>query len=1264
MLRRFVVLLIALLALALPSTAYAQEDGGGNLLSNGGFSAENALEGWGYTAWTYGDVFGEASVGEGEDGGPCALVAAYQENDARLTQEVKLEKNKTYRLSARVKFEGEGRGNLSIMNTDILSPYIADTNGEWADATVYFRTDRKMTQAEVALRVGYFGQLEKGTAWFDDVSLVQVEEVPSGFAVPLLRTFAPVSQTKVAAPDKTGVMAIVYAALFVLAALMLYSTAVNGSGPQKKVELPVLGAILGVGLVLRVYLAWTQPGFEVDINCFAGWGSRLLSTGPVAFYDVGFCDYPPGYLPILALQSAVTQLFGFVYSEPEGLLVLKLPAILCDLATCVLLFRIADKALSSPKWGLAAAALYALCPAVLADGAAWGQIDSVLTLLMVLSLYKMIQRKMLPASVFFCIGVLIKPQALMFGPMLLLSFLHEIYDDKAAGWKRLGICFAVCAGIFALVALPFNGARNPSWLLEKYFSTMSSYPYATVNAMNLFALLGGNWADQSMLVGPFSAQVLGSAFIGISIVYAMFLYLYPMLRGRGDRRTLLISALVLLSGVFSFGVRMHERYLFPALAVALAAFLLYKDRRFLFAFLGLSAGQALNIMIVLAHQNILQEDSLLMILGSLLHIASTLYLFYVGFSICVLPERFKSAAPFEPFRAPKRSVVSVEQPTLTRPGSRSMRFSRVDVLLMTAVTVLYAALAFFHLGDTAAPETSFRASDYGEMVLLDFGEEREITRFYHYGDIPLDTHSSFSLAVEYIAQDGASSPVYSIAYEPNTMFSWKISAVAEKARYARVLFSDPGLAFFEIGFTGDDGVPYPAVVSEHSGYTSADLAQDPSLLIDEQRFVPEHPSYRNSMYFDEIYHARTAYEHIHGIPWYESTHPPLGKVFMSWCVMALGMNPFAWRLAGTMAGVLMLPGMYLLAKVLFKRTELSFAAMLLMAVDCMHLTQTRIATIDSFPVLFIIWAFFFMFLYTNMSFYHEKLSRTLPPLFASGIFMGLACASKWIGIYAAMGLAAVFFYTVGRRALEYAEAKKQVSAGNKDAHLLMVTRTFWRKLLITGGCCLLFFVVIPLGIYCGSYYQYLLAPYAISGWRGVWNYQTHMLTYHSGVFDTHPYQSTWYQWPVIWKPMAFYFDYRLPAGWSSSISTFGNPAVWWAGLAAIAWTVWRMLRGDAKRDPRILLVVIGFAAQYLPWVIVPRTTYIYHYFASVPFIILAICFALEKLLARGRMRYVWIYLGVAVLLFALFYPVASGMEIPIDVVRFVNWLPEWRLYWG
>ena len=118
----------------------------------------------------------------------------------------------------------------------------------------------------------------------------------------------------------------------------------------------------------------------------------------------------------------------------------------------------------------------------------------------------------------------------------------------------------------------------------------------------------------------------------------------------------------------------------------------------------------------------------------------------------------------------------------------------------------------------------------------------------------------------------------------------------------------------------DSGRVIPVVSITSSGAIEG-RAADPNTLIDEQDTVPEKPTYENSMYFDEIYHARTGYEHAHSLYTYETTHPPLGKVFMSWCIDLMGMTPFAWRFAGTMTGILMIPAIYLLAMQLMKRTR-------------------------------------------------------------------------------------------------------------------------------------------------------------------------------------------------------------------------------------------------------------------------------------------------------------------------------------------------------
>ena len=168
--------------------------------------------------------------------------------------------------------------------------------------------------------------------------------------------------------------------------------------------------------------------------------------------------------------------------------------------------------------------------------------------------------------------------------------------------------------------------------------------------------------------------------------------------------------------------------------------------------------------------------------------------------------------------------------------------------------------------------------------------------------------------------------------------------------------------------------------------------------------VPYTPTYMNGTYFDEIYHARTAYEHLHQIEPYESTHPPLGKILISIGIYVFGLNPFGWSIIGTLFGVGMIPIMYVFAKRMFGRSEYALIAAFLLTFDFMHFAQTRIATIDVYGVFFIMLMFYFMYRYTTLSFYREKLWTTLIPLGLSGLFFGIGAASKWIVIYGGAGL--------------------------------------------------------------------------------------------------------------------------------------------------------------------------------------------------------------------------------------------------------------------
>jgi Gpi18-like mannosyltransferase len=76
------------------------------------------------------------------------------------------------------------------------------------------------------------------------------------------------------------------------------------------------------------------------------------------------------------------------------------------------------------------------------------------------------------------------------------------------------------------------------------------------------------------------------------------LSLYIYIKNK-NREFAFAAALVQISGVFTFSTGMHERYLFPALVLAILSYVYLKDKRFFVLFLGYSITIYGNIYYIL-----------------------------------------------------------------------------------------------------------------------------------------------------------------------------------------------------------------------------------------------------------------------------------------------------------------------------------------------------------------------------------------------------------------------------------------------------------------------------------------------------------------------------------------------------------------------------------------------------------------------------------------------------------------------------------------
>ena len=362
----------------------------------------------------------------------------------------------------------------------------------------------------------------------------------------------------------------------------------TGAGNSRMLPILLAGALL-----VRITLAATTKGYAPDITTFSAWAAHA-ADGLTSFYSPGyFADYPPGYIYVLWLVGKLRLLLGLDFNSPSFMVLLKLPASLADTATVWLLYRLARQHWSGNA-AIALAALYAFNPAVIFDSAVWGQVDGVLTFFILLGVF-LLERYPAGSAISFTTALLIKPQALIFAPLPILWFAVRSFRRERHVLADLLIFTGTAIVTFCLGILPFAINESPGWIIAKYGSTLASYPYATLNAFNLFALTGGNLVPtgERLLFLPYG--VWGNVFIVLIVLFMAWV----ALRGREPSRFWYMP-LFLSASVFVLSAKMHERYLFPALALALGFSLVSRDRRGFIVFAGLSVTQFCNAAVVLA----------------------------------------------------------------------------------------------------------------------------------------------------------------------------------------------------------------------------------------------------------------------------------------------------------------------------------------------------------------------------------------------------------------------------------------------------------------------------------------------------------------------------------------------------------------------------------------------------------------------------------------------------------------------------------------
>lgn len=572
-----------------------------------------------------------------------------------------------------------------------------------------------------------------------------------------------------------------------------------------------------------------------------------------------------------------------------------------------------------------------------------------------------------------------------------------------------------------------------------------------------------------------------------------------------------------------------------------------------------------------------------------------------------------------------------------------LHVNKKDLLTMVLLAIIFFALAVNNLGATQVPDNSLTVNTTTpQAAIVDLGNPVYVNKLYFYMK---DCQSTSTIKI-YTGEPGSWVEAGKIiAGYPYAYMNWNSTSIAATTRYLKIEFNQANIEVNEIAVVDQNSQKIQIASITGENYTNLDVNK----LIDEQDQVELPNTYMTETMFDEVYFTRTAVQYLHLQSPYEWTHPPLGKLIIAVGIAAFGLNPFGWRIMGVIFGALMIPLIYLLGKKMFKSWIGGFSAAFLFTFDFMHFTEARLGIADTYVVFFSLASQLFFFIYLSGVVQKGWKNTSVVPLFLSFLFFALGFSTKWLVLFGFLGEIAILAVI---RLSEVIKRKSKLSTKVYDffdhPYSYMVA-----------------FMLMAIGIYFAMYIPDMLAGRSFVSVIGL---QGGMYSYHAAPIGLdHPYASPGWSWPIIGKPLWLYIN--TFGDMRSTISLFGNPAVWWVGFAAILGLTGIVLakvissfrkRQMPKLEVSAAFLVVVFFAQWLPYAFVSRGLFIYHYYVNVPIICLGSAYFINKYWKYKWMKIAAVAYFIAVIaLFVLFYPVISGTTVSTATAESLRWFNQW-----
>ena len=368
--------------------------------------------------------------------------------------------------------------------------------------------------------------------------------------------------------------------------------------------------------------------------------------------------------------------------------------------------------------------------------------------------------------------------------------------------------------------------------------------------------------------------------------------------------------------------------------------------------------------------------------------------------------------------------------------------------------------------------------------------------------------------------------------------------------------------------------------------------------------------------FDEIHYVPAARALIALSGPANIEHPLLGKILIALGISIFGDTPVGWRFMSTLAGSVTVVSMFATAWLITGRVRPSLVTAALTLLGFTLYVQARIAMLDGFMLAFLAGAI-------AVVAWTLRVGGWWRWVFAS-VLLGLAVGCKWLAApYVAFAAVAFLLF-------------------KREDPRRFPGLPLWPALLVLGAVSMLtYFATFAPAFF------YSVEPLTLAR---LIPFQLEMFERQTQVLPVHAYQSNWWTWPLLIRPI--WYLYEPVDGALRGILLLGNPAIMWGGLVAVVgcWIGW--VRGGS---PRLFAAASLWTGSLGIWAVIPKSLgFYYYYYPSSIFIVIPLALMLDRW--RARVRNIDLFVVALALALAIYFlPVLSAGALA-DAAAFRRWM--------